>query len=318
MTTLPSVYIDKINENLNRSNDIISFFGETWLNNEIYSEQEYHPLIVILSDLNLIRKLEDDLRVLRRSCIKYPTIIRKLKSDKANFFPNLSEVEITAYYYRKYNSECLDYEPSVEGGKKLDLMLKGKNNEYYFEIFTVMEDQILTNYREIMEEIRLKTIKLNLPYAISFRINENFKSSYVDDFVNFIRDSLNNNEGDLKYFKNNIGVAEFRYESSSISDVIGSHGPGVFTNPHGRLIDRIRRKISEQIPANQNNILVINLAYVLNIFLITDLALDSIKFPENVTMIIAYVNNDYKHQKKCYLNPNLDKNFLKEVIQDIK
>jgi hypothetical protein len=96
-------------------------------------------------------------------------MIRKLKSDKANFFPNLSEIDVVSYYYRNHDQENLEYEPSVEGGKNLDLMLKGKKDvKYYFEIFTVFEDAIQQKHRDIMGDIGL-AIGKSFTYCIIFR-----------------------------------------------------------------------------------------------------------------------------------------------------
>jgi hypothetical protein len=125
MTTLPLEYIKRINENIGKSKDIISFFGKDWLNEQIYTEEkEYHHILVILAKIKELNKLTNNLKVLKNNCPKYPRIIRKLKSDNANFFSNLSEVDIVSYYYRNHNKENLEYEPSVEGGKNFDVKRK--------------------------------------------------------------------------------------------------------------------------------------------------------------------------------------------------
>lgn len=322
MTTLPPLYIKKINENINKSKEIIPFFGKKWLNDEIYTERDYHPLITILSDPDLLNRLIKNLSVLKFKCPKFPRIIRKLKTDKANFFSNLSEVEVVSYYYQNHDPGDLEYEPSVEGGKNLDLMLNAKNNvKYYFEIFTVLEDEIQQRSRDIMDEISLEIRKLNLPYVINFKINEDFKISYESDFIDFIKTSLNENKGEnsFKFYKEGLEVAEFRcIESKSIRGAANSFGPSKFINPVGRVRDRILSKLNEQIPSNQNNILVINLSYVLPLFFVIEEALKLITYPENLLMVIGYVENDYKNKKKGYMNPDFDKNALNDIIRDIK
>ncbi|KYC44839.1 MAG: hypothetical protein APG12_01545 [Candidatus Methanofastidiosum methylothiophilum] len=323
MTTLPLEYIKIINENISKSESIINFFGEDWLNKQIYTEEkDYHPIIVVLSDLEEINKLTSNLEVLKKKCSKFPRMIRKLKSDKANFFPNLSEIDVVSYYYRNHDQENLEYEPSVEGGKNLDLMLKGKKDvKYYFEIFTVFEDAIQQKHRDIMGDIGLAIGKLNLPYVINFRITEDFKSSYIPDFIDFVKDSLNRNNlniDQIKFYKDGTEVAEFNIKPSAIRGVTNSFGPPRFINPIERIKKKILDKSNEQIPDNQNSILVINLSYgVPIIFLAVKEALKLIEYPENITIIIAYFGNNYENNKKCYPNPNLNKPALNDIIHDI-
>lgn len=322
MPNLPLDDIKIINKNINRSRDIVSFFGENWLNKQIYTEEkDYHPIIVVLSDLDLINKLVDDLKVLYTKCKKFPRIIKKLKKDKANFFSNLSEVDVVSYYYQKYDPENLEYEPSVEGGKNLDLLLKKNGVKYYFEIFTVFEDVIQQKHRDIMSDIDLTIRKLNLPYIINYKITGDFKSSYIPEFIDFVKNSLNKknlNIDSIIFYKEGIVVAEFSIKPTLVRGVSNSFGPARFINPIGRIKIKILDKSNEQIPENQNNILVINLSYGFPIFLALEQALNSIEYPKNITVIIAYIRNDYKNQKRIYPNPNLDKQVLNDIIHDIK
>lgn len=201
-------------------------------------------------------------------------------------------------------------------------MLIGKNGfKYYFEIFTVLEDAKNTNFRDIAEEIRLKLLKLYLPYDINLKIKENFNRSHVSDFLVFIQESLQMNTGNqytYKFYKECNEVAEFRYiKSKSAIGSVNAVGPSNFINAHGRVKNRILDKINEQIPLNNNNILIINLSYVMPLFFVIEEALKLIEYPENILLIIAYVGNDYKNNKKLYPNPILDKNSLSEILSDI-
>ena len=272
-----------------------------------------------MADLKELNKLTNNLNILKNNCPKYPRIIRKLKSDNANFFSNLSEVDVVSYYYLNHNKEILEYEPSVEGGKNLDLMLIGKNGvKYYFEIFTVLEDVVQQKYSEITNDINLAIDKLNLGYIILYKITEDFKSTYIPEFVDLVKKSLNKNNlntNKIKFCKYGIKVAEFRIKQKGGGG--GSIGPGSFIDPAGRVEKKILDKLHEQLPDNQNVILVINLSYGFPHFLAVDLALESIEYPRNIAIIIAYFGNNYKSNKKCYPNPNLSKKAVNDIIHDI-
>lgn len=308
--------------NANKFN-IQSLFGAKWLSDIINYDKKYHPIMVPLSDSIESSKLSKNLRVIENKCNKFSHIIKKIKNEKDdfNFFSKLSEIEVAAYYYRKYESNQVEYEPSVKGGKNLDLKLNINDEVYFFEIFTVFKDAEQTRFEKINLEIKEILEQIQMPFIINFMIKTGFKKSYISDFAEFIANTIDvnkdqeNNVNSFKFYKFNKEVAKFRYYHSKTQFIVANYvGPSKFVNPSERIAERILKKSREQIPKNQKNIIVVNLSYVLPVFLVMD-PVNKFGDSNNISMAIAYLNNDYS-QKKFYPNPNLNNKTIKRMISD--
>jgi len=325
-----------IKDNLNNLPQFKSYFSEKWLDKQLNLDEIHHPLFVILSDKNSSSKLVNNLKILKSNCYRYKRIIKKLKADKNhnNFFSTLTEIDVISYYYQQNNDQIsLEYEPSVPGGKKLDLKMNIKGIDYFFEILTVFEDAKLENYSNLKEKIREELENINLPVTINFMIKKSFEKEYVTTFINFMKETIKKDDktnSKFDFYENNEIVANFRYLKSDTNKCIANgFGPPTFSNPHGRTKEKILKKAIEQIPHNQNNIIVVNLSHVLNTFIVIEEALCElgIKIDQNnlketyhrvqngifdyknsshIAMIIAYINSDYKNYRRFYFNYNVD------------
>lgn len=335
-----------VENNLDDLNQFKSYFGKKWFHKEMNTDNGHHPILFLLFDKKTASDLIDKLKILESRCDKFRSIIRKLKYDRDfnNFYSTLTEIDVISYYYQGYNSNLLEYEPPVQSGKKLDLRMSIDGEDYFFEILTVFQDSEQEKYSYIREKITQELEGINLPFIINLRIREGFKKEHITNFVNFIENTIKEEKpNNLKYefYNDNKLVADFRYyKYDGNVCIVNSFGPSSFINPHGRLRAKVLKKAIEQIPNNQNNIVVVNLSYVLNIFIVMEQALGElgIQIDENdnlndkyyriqngifdykdsshISMIIAYINNDY-NQRRFYLNHKLDDSGKEKLLKII-
>ena len=344
MLKLSNVRLEIVKANLNELSQFKTYFGEKWLDKEMNAYNNHHPILFLLYNKKMASDLIAKLEHLESKCDKFKRIIQKLKSDKDfnNFNSTLTEIEVISHYYMRYKPNLLEYEPSVQNGKKLDLRMNINNESYFFEILTVFEDSEQENYANIRDKLMLELEDSNLPFIISLEIKKGFKKEFITEFVDFINETIKQEkQSNLKFefYKEGNSVANFRYNKYG-GDVciVTSFGPSSFINPHGRLRAKVLKKAIEQIPYSQNNIVVVNLSYVLNVFMVIEQALGElgIKINENsnlndkyyripngifdytdsshISMIIAYINNDY-NQRRFYLNHKLDNLNQKKLVK---
>lgn len=342
MLKLSNRRLEIVKANLNCMPNFKYYFGGAWFDKQINAKY-HHPILFLLFDKEESSELADKLKILESKCDKFKRIIKKLKSDKDfnNFYSTLTEIDVISYYYKYYDKLLLEYEPSVKGGKKLDFKMNINGTDHFFEILTIFPDAEEEKYSDIRAEICQELEDLNLPYIIIIGMKNGFKKTYIRGFVDFIKAKIEkgNKKGlKINFYKNSELVADFRYyESDNDMCIVNSCGPPAFINPHGRLKEKVLTKCIEQIPNNQNNIVVVNLYYVLNIFLVIEQSLgelgiridkiDDLKdeyhrvpngiFDYNdsshILMIIAFINNDYEKQRRFYLNHKMN-NLAKEKL----
>lgn len=339
MLKLSKVRLGVIKANLDALHQFKTYFGEKWFDREMNADNSHHPILFSLGSEKMASDLLVKLKILESRCDKFRSIIRKLKSDRDfnNFNSTLTEIDVISYYYQIYKPNLLEYEPSVQSGKKLDLKMNIDNEDYFFEILTVFEDSEQESYTYIRDKLTQELEDSDLPFIINLGIKKGFKNEFITEFVDFIKETIKQGkQGNLKFefYKDHILVAEFRYyEYDGDVCIVNSFGPSRFINPHGRLKAKVLNKAIKQIPKYQNNIVVVNLSYVLNVFIVMEQALGELgirigvdnlndkyyrisngifdyKDNSHICMIIAYINNDYS-QRRFYLNHKLD-NLIKE------
>lgn len=101
----------------------------------------------------------------------------------------MTELKVLYFYKGKEsdNFRVKEYEPKVpDSEKKNDILLEIDGEDYYIEIFTLMEDKIERKNRELENRIRDDLDKLSdNPFIITYQYLETFLEEDIEDFIEF-------------------------------------------------------------------------------------------------------------------------------------
>ena len=344
--------IERAQKNISIFADMKDYMEEDWLNSHLQVEERYkkHPIFWILIDSSACSKLSNNLTISNSCCSKIQRIVNKLKSDKDrfNFHSLLTEIDVIAHYYSRYNAGNIEYEPEIqEKNKKVDAKLVINGDEYYLEILTVFEDEVEQSINRIHDEIRKRIDELNQPFIISFSTEINFTEQDVAGFLEFVKKLLTNknsikDEDSFDYLKDTKKIARvtFYVDSNIKKGFVGfMHQPVRTLNSAGRIKNKILSKI-DQLPENTKNIVIVNLSYISNDFIdIEDaflgqscviinketLEAKASRHPNGIinhekgkfiSMIIAYTSQDY-NTRRFYLNLSAQNVIDKEITEKL-
>ena len=265
--------IEVIRKNIDTFPNIKDIFSEDFINNLLKIEERLkkHSLFWILLDLQKTSKLSNNLGILRLKFSSFSSLLNRLLDDidKDNFYSVLTEIEILSYFYDKFSSENLEYEPSIEGKTgKPDLKLNLNGEEYYMEIFNLRDDSIQREINEIQDSIKKEIDKINQPFSILFSTEISFKKENMGDFVSFVSSLLDKKEqikhGDkFDFFKDNSKLADIKFFNSNNNQgqVYSMLHPLRILNDSIRIKNKMLDKIDKQLPEDKKSIIIMDNSY---------------------------------------------------------
>lgn len=250
-----------------------AYFGKEWMESNLKVEktEDMPTLFWVLSSEEVCKDLTANLDVLSHSFAKYETIINKLKDDKKKNKKRitynglqgiLTEIEVLAFYYKKYPSS-LEFEPKVPVGDKIkrpDIKLDIDGQKFFIEIKTILKDESEQLISDLEDKIGDIIRKENLTIDLHFHnfISENdFEGIY-----NFIEGILTNPKKsfDTSYLYKIEGIPLieiFLINGHNNKHSMISTNP-IMENPYGRLKNKILEKLERnQLPENSTNVLII-------------------------------------------------------------
>lgn len=273
--------IESIKKNLQIFNNLNDFFGRDWLETHftIDKRENKHQIFWILVNPKLCSKLSNNLSIIHSNCDKFKRIINKLKKDDNyfNFHSLLTEIEVLAYHYRIFDKSTIEYEPEVENGKKVDIKLTSKDDEYFIEIFTIFRDEYEQELDSLRLQVKKELDKFDQPFLLTFGIELEFKEKDIDGFLNFFNGLLKNvesiNEGDsFEYYECSKKLADVTFlklleKKKGCVGVI--HSPVIELKNDIRIKNKVLSKLN-QLPDGEKNVVIVNLSYILGDFFTVD------------------------------------------------
>lgn len=261
-------------ENLKKYPIFEKTLTEDWIKNNIMNDEQRENKHLLFWELlpNRIENLSKILTTLENEPY-FSSIISKLKKfrDKDNFQSLMTELKVL-YFYKKRESDNFrvkEYEPRVpDEKKKNDILLEIDGEDYYIEIFTLMEDKIERKNEELELKIRNDLNRLSdNPFIITYQYLETFLEEDIKDFIEFAKDKIEfAKENKQEYFefdfiKDDTKKAVLKlYDKDLEKGFVGAYTTYVrMIENDKRLKLKIFNKIDEQFSDKTKNILAVNL-----------------------------------------------------------
>jgi len=158
-----------------------------------------------------LEKMADDLYILEKRMVGAKELIRRLKTDEANFVQTCVEVNFARYFIDRFPDTQIHYEPSSFEGKDLkgnppDLVFKFDGTLYWIQVKCATEMVRDRVEQKIINRIKKKNIKIKKIYSFSLIIDEFIdenngrdKDNVINELVKFICDTASDNISGKKY-----------------------------------------------------------------------------------------------------------------------
>lgn len=336
-------------------------FEKKWLEENIFLEIErkkVHPLFIQLFYDYRCKILGENLQIIKAKANFKKKIIGKLKREKNRdtFLSLLSEIEFASWCFQNITMEFkIEYEPKSIGDRKTDFKISIKENIFYIEVLTILDDiqdramdKIQNDiYSQINEWSGIK----NKPIRIDYKLEPSFNEKYVNEFAQCIKDAVSNIKEKIEYSEIKICFKKEGKELGSFSlfstnksqdgyiGVISSEAR--WYNDAGRIKNKILDKV-DQFPFGEVNIIVCDLSYILSSDFIDfkdavlgqwGLQLDprtsktrEIRHPNGVfakeearkriSMVSGFIDFDYSKRFKI-ANPFSDKKIERKFVEEV-
>jgi len=263
-------------ENLKKYPIFEKTLTEDWIKNNIMNNEQRENKHLLFWELLLSDRIENLSEILTtlENEPYFSSIISKLKKfrDKDNFQSLITELKVL-YFYKKRESDNFrvkEYEPIVPDKKKKknDILLEIGGEDYYIEIFTLMEDKIERRNKELEQKIINDLNKLSgNPFIITYQYLETFLEEDINDFIEFTKDKIEfAKEDKQEYFEFDFIKEDTKKAVLKLYDKDLEKGfVGAYTTyarkieNDKRLKSKILDKIDEQLSDKTKNILAVNL-----------------------------------------------------------